>query len=241
MKTVLPTWLGSYFGSDKTFEEYEYALLDRFLEPIRARYIISRDDTRWFDYRRLHPLQATYYFVDCYRKIYASYSKKRFGKLSRGYRVEDFLQTREASSFWIVRAYCDGLGVPYPWFIYKIFDILLDTGRFKNHLPRPQHLMMGSHEESLAIKDAWKAHLDSGVFMMGTDPYLMVGNSGGTLQQIAHEKFLLDQVARRTTKHFLLATLVYDKQMVRIESVIERFPDELDDMFYDAECKNWTI
>ena len=78
METILPTWLGSFYGSDFSYDDYERITINKFWQLTRGTSNAMK--SRWFDYQRLHPLQATYYFFDCYLKIANQLSKNTLGK-----------------------------------------------------------------------------------------------------------------------------------------------------------------
>lgn len=226
MEIVLPTWLGSYYGSDLTFEEYEVRTVNYFGHISNTTALAM--ENRWFDYERLHPLQATYYFVECYRRISKSLSKRYFGVESAGCRYEDFLKSQEKTSFWAARGFCDIYGIEYPWFIYTMTEYLLESGKFKNRLPRPQHLV-NLDEESAAMLRLWEMKCDGEVLKFASDPYYKVANWEGHEKQIAHEQFLIRQVKQKRVKHFALASLIYKDQILRFETAAKEFPDDIEE------------
>ena len=233
MDIVLPTWLGSFYGSAFSFEEYEYRTLQRIsansrsLEPLCI-------ETRWFDYTRLHPLQATFYFAECYRRIYREYSVKQFGRDWNGLK-ENFFEGREAATVWAMRQYCDRCGYEYSWFIRAMLAFRLDKGEFKNHLPRPCHLLSSDPDELIALEMLWKMTLSGESIRVSTDPYFTVSSWVGSSRQIAHEELLIAQVSKKRVKHYALADLVYRRQVLRFEAVLRNFPNELHDVLKDAE------
>ena len=232
MDIILPTWLGSYYGAELSFHELELRTLTTYIEPLR-KLDIPLYEHKWFDYVRLHPLQATYYFVDCYRKLYQRASKQFFGKTTQGFRELDFIEGRERLSFWRARLAADSIGVPYPWFISKIFEGKLESGLFKNRLPRPCHLVESGDLE--VLKEMWNLEHNGSVLTMAADPFYNVKRWVGDAAQVRHEDFLIEQVRKRSMKRFALATLIYEKQVLRIERAIKEFPKEIADAQREAE------
>lgn len=231
MRILLPSWLGKFYGAELSFNEFEFRTITNFKEPVR-KFEVDLYNTKWFDYVRLHPLQATYYFVECYRHLYQRYSKQYFGEEKAGMSQADFLQCREKSSFWAMRISADRIGVPYPWFISKAFEHRLESGEFKNRLPRPCHL--AAPDDLPVFKEMWNQERSGNVLSMALDPFFSIKRWRGETSQRRHEDFLIQQVKRRSVKRFVLATLVYEKQVLRIERAMQEFPDEVADMQYEA-------
>ena len=227
MKTILPTWLGSFYGSSFTFEEYEVRTINNFYTLCGTQ--SNCLENRWFDYARLHPLQATYYFVECYRRISNQFAKKYFALETSGVKYQDFLDSRERNSFWNMRSFCDINGYSYPWFIYSVMEYLLESGKFKNRLPRPQHLLSDIDEGIVALKQCWNAHIGGDVLVTSFDPYFYVSNWEGSSVQQKYEDFLVKQINSRPVKRFVLATLLYQKQHLRFERGLQEFPDYMDE------------
>ena len=232
MKILLPSWLGKFYGADFSFEELEYRTITNFKEPVR-KFEADLYNTKWFDYVRLHPLQATYYFAECYRHLYTRYSKQYFGEEKVGVKQLDFLQSREKTAFWSARISADKIGVPYLWFISKAFEHQLESGAFKNRLPRPCHLV--TPDDLPIFAEMWKRERSGNVLSMSADPFFCAKRWQGTPEQTRYEDFLVQQVKHRSTKRFVLATLVYEKQALRIERAMKEFPDEIAEAQYEAE------
>ena len=53
-----------YFGSDLSVEDYERLRINHIQHSL-ALHEPALFDTKWFDYRFLHPTQATYLFAFC--------------------------------------------------------------------------------------------------------------------------------------------------------------------------------
>lgn len=69
---VEPKWLGPFEGNNLTFEECEVLTAQNISRPllkVESELFLKK----WFDYRRLHPMLATFYFFDCYEKGYKQF------------------------------------------------------------------------------------------------------------------------------------------------------------------------
>lgn len=232
MQIILPTWLGSYFGADFSFEELEYRTVTNFSEPVRSLEL-HLYERKWFDYVRLHPLQATYYFYECYRRIYLSFSKRCFGEARYGTKYTDFLESRECSAFWNMRIVADTIGVSYPWLITKAFEHRLESGEFKNRLPRPCHLVAGG--EMPLYKELWDQEHDGTVLTMSSDPFFSVKRWVGDANQRRHEDYLVQQLKRKAMRRYALSTLIYEKQVLRLERALVEFPQDIEEAQCSAE------
>lgn len=234
MRTLMPYWLGDFYCSALTAEEYEKKTLE--FIPADARVLDSQCiQSRWFDYQRLHPLQATYYFVECYSKIYTFFAKKYFGKDQVGIKRKEFLESRERTAFWNARTYCDSLGYEYKWYIGVVMKFLLESGRFKNRLPRPCHLILQDDVDAMnALNALWQSRFESPTIVFSKDPYFLTSEWVGDPVQIKHEDMIVRQVRKRPVRHYALSSLVYNFQVFRFERAVQEFPDEVYDMQKDA-------
>lgn len=238
MEVVLPTWLGSYYGADFSFDDYERITINKFWQLTRGTSTAMK--SRWFDYQRLHPLQATYYFFDCYIKIADQLSKKYFGK-SYGNRYKDFVESRERNTIWMLRNFCDLHGFIYSWFLYNMIELRLQTGEFKNRLPRPQHLLKDDKTELEALDELWKGRFSGELIQASIDPYFRVERWCANPVQIQHENMLVHQIMNKRVKHFALKRLVYDLKLLRLERVLQDFPDEIEDMQRDFGSPKYIL
>lgn len=227
MEIILPTWLGSYFGCDFSFEQYECGVVSRFPQNIRNTQV-KLLKTRWFDYTRLHPLQATYYFADCYRRIYQEKASKVFALQSQGIR-EDFMTSREATTFWNTRSFCDAQGYEYMWFLRTMIDYRLTNGEFKNRIPRICHLVRDYDNELLALDTLWKGRISGERLVWSKDPYFSAEAFVGDSTQCKHENFLMNQIKNKRIKRFPILELVFKQKVLRAEKVAEVYPDDLKD------------
>lgn len=228
MNIVLPTWLGGYFGSDYSFETYEKLTLTSFDEGSRLKESECMDK-RWFDYIRLHPLQATYYLVSCYASKYISYYKKYIDADASPTGIKDpnFLHSRECRTFWNLRQFCDLEGFEYEWLIDTFMEYRLVSGEFKHRLPRPCHLMPKNEIELQAVRTLWRMHNNGEVLRTAKDPYFLIFNWEGDPQQQRYEAFLIEQIKGKEVKRFALKDYVYNRQILRLEAVLKHFPDEV--------------
>ena len=234
MQIILPTWYGGVFGMSQSIEDYEVLALTKLSADARKMEPEAKANC-WFDYVRLHPLQATYWFVELYRRIYKELSLKFFGEAREAYKHinQDFMLTREKNALYHLRQTCDLNGLEYGWAIRALMEFRLQTGEFKNRLPRPQHLLVDEEDLQNLIL-LWNGYNDGTVLHSSIEPFFLVSNWCGDPDQIRHEDYLVGQVKKKRVKHYALAELVHKRQVLRFERACMEFPDEIHDMLKDV-------
>lgn len=225
-----PSWLGHHFGGALSFPHYEVLTIQHIPHKELANEA-QLMTTKWFDYRRLHPMQATYYFVKCYNDAYRNFCRMAIdadrAAFVRGIKGHDFLMSREKLSFWRLRRLCDQFGMRYDFFLgfamRRLHRMTSEEG--KVYAPRPS--MLGRDENLLAdALIAWEEQCAISM-QIATDSYYRVANFNGSRDQIAHEAFVLDQIAKRRVKRFSLHAALYVYDVVRLEEALRVFGPEL--------------
>lgn len=183
--------------------------------------------SKWYDYRRLHPMVATYYFVHCYGEAYRDAMVKSFdcerGIYRKGVKG-NFILKKERLSFWRLRQMADGMGIPYRPFLTAAISHYIDHTGWKN-VPRPGHLAAGTAPS--AAYEAWES-LCKHRLQLPVDPFFTAEGFVGHPYQVECELWLLEQAQRRERPKFALAALVDTYKRVR-ESVLQRLPPQLQD------------
>lgn len=220
-----PKWLKSFRGGSLGFLNYEVLTI----QNIQRKDLVKEPDlmqTKWFDYRRLHPLQATYFFLKCYEQAYRHFYRRAVDYERAPYvrviKETDFLQSREKRSFWRLRQLCDMAGMPYDFFM----DFALDRHHRMQYdgrvaIPRPAHL--AANEELITdAAIAWENRRASAL-QHACDPYYRVANFKGEQHQIAHENFIIEQIKLRQVPRYTLKICLYDEDLLRVERAVEVF------------------
>jgi hypothetical protein len=221
-----PTWLGNFYGGRFGFLNYEVLTIQNIphkeLKP-EAGLMLSK----WFDYRKLHPMQATYYFVKCYTDAYRNFCRKAVNFETADYissiKGKDFLKAREMLSFWRLRQLVDQTGMRYDFFLsfamswfYRMVSV---DG--KVYPPRPAHLLR--NEDLIAeVMIAWEEQCSVSL-QVARDPYYRVVNFTGSKNQLAHEAFVIGQAKARRFPEYSLRSLIYEFDAIRIEEALRRF------------------
>lgn len=228
--TPKATWLGSFYGGSLGFLNYEVLAI----QHIPHKELAGEADlmaSKWFDYRRLHPMQATYYFVKCYTEAYRAFCRRAvnadtapFVKCIKGH---DFLEAREKLSFWRLRRLCDQMGMRYDFFLtfamthlYRMQD---ESGKI--YPPRPAMLLKNEDliaEAMLAWEEQCKISMQ-----VASDPYYRVSNYTGSRDQQAHEAFVIGQIRARRVPQYSLHAALYLYDAVRIEEALRQFSESV--------------
>lgn len=182
--------------------------------------------TKWFDYRRMHPTKSTYYLAHQYSKAYGNAIRVmkdgETGKYIKGYKGLDFMSTKEKLSFWRLRQAIDKLGIRYDFYLRFVMNDCIEKGW--KQPPRPCH-MASDKEVVLAALTAWEEECRNRIQFCRDDRY-KVFNFFGHKDQIAYEKFIIQQIKSRTHKHYSLHASLYVEQAVRIEEAVREFDNE---------------
>nr|WP_181374665.1 hypothetical protein [Pectobacterium carotovorum]AKG47497.1 hypothetical protein pA_00057 [Pectobacterium carotovorum] len=153
-------------------------------------------EKKWFDYRHLHPMDATLIFAESYKREYAkileSHGREDFRKapFRTGLKRVPFIRLSKANitSLWKARQKADELGVDYGYFISSMLSIA--ARREWNELPRPQHLWQ---EDLLEIfTDKHNKHNQTRINGSRLS-YFTTNEYVGDEIQDAHRRFVMEQ------------------------------------------------
>lgn len=224
-------WAGNYYGSRLNQDHYEILTIQHIAPKERAGEL-DLMQSKWFDYRLMHPMQATYYFVQCYRKAYRDFMHRTMNfeaaPYAKAIKEQDFLLSRERMAFWRLRRTVDKLGVRYDFFLHHAMSRLhIMIGSGKVYAPRPSHL--DKDQELLEqVMLAWD-DLCAASLQMAQSPCYRVSNFNTGLQfhQRAHERFILEQLKRRKHPHFGLHAAMYMHDLVSFEAAVQEFGVEI--------------
>jgi hypothetical protein len=216
---------GEFFGYDLTWLECE-AIHIANIEPKFRKRESALFRTRWFDYRNMHPVLATYYCVHEYNNAYRhimSQMKDRRWKYANGFKGEDFMATRELKSFWRLRQMIDSIGMRYDFFMRHGMNWYLSAGWIQ--APRPAHLLK-NEEMIVEVGMKWEEELAAKIQFCRERRY-KVANFVGHEDQIAYERFLIEQIKLRAHPHYALSAALYECKNLRIERAMEHFEQEV--------------
>ena len=149
-------WLEEFIGKEKDIAECEGLMLTMPKE-IRQNEI-SLFKSKWFDYRGLHPVKATYYFAHCftvaYRRAYAATRDLEASASINPFRVDDVFHSSDINAVWRARQACDTIGVSYEFYATHALEVCYRGGW--RHLPRPNQIYSPAMIDEVTA--AWEIH-----------------------------------------------------------------------------------
>lgn len=230
MSQVSPKWCGPYYGSDTSFQDLEILTVQHIPAKIRKGEA-ELMQTKWFDYRQMHPMLATLYFMECYKVAYRDFTRAAvnadtadFVKPIKG---DSFLEAREKLSFWRLRQLVDGLGIRYDFFLAEAMRWYVTECFRRESLypPRPGHI--ATNEDLLTtVMIAWDEEKATRL-QFAQDETFKTANFDGSDHQVAYEKFVIEQIQNRQHKRFALSSYIYTHDMLRVEVAIKHFGADL--------------
>ena len=224
MNSIRPTWLGSFYGDHLSSEEY-----DALQKKLKIKTPDHHFENAWFDYRRLHVVQATYYLVHLYKLGYRKYVAKNIdheqARYVTGLKAGTLDEIRERNSFIRLRGLIDDCGLPYSYALQYLFNFYERVGRVQ-YVPRPSHLASLFNEDA-ELKETMQVNFfDTEALIAAEDPYYMVFNWQCDAEQKKHEDFIVEQIKMKSVKRYAIASAIYSLHVLRIERAIQEFGAE---------------
>lgn len=127
---------------------------------------ISLYDTKWWDYRDLHPAKATAMFAAAYHRALECSTERRGSFLDLRVKINPFDEVPvRAIAFWRARKFCDEHGFPYDFYCNVFFGQAED---YFPKMPRPQE--MWRKDVAMVVYEAWQNLEESGQIQYPTNP-----------------------------------------------------------------------
>lgn len=185
----------------------------------------------WFDYRFLHPFDATMVYVAAFNTVY-----REFYRSNRDYRAAEHLRIVEPDDMinnvehyrkaiigcWRGRMLADQFGMPYDSYIRDAMDIRLSYWK-QRYLPQPMLLygpmIVEKMEERWIRRQKTRMHFSSHP-NYSTEWYI------GTAAQNDHHEWLFEQVKFRSNPEEQLKELAR-KGLLPVEKIKARYGDSL--------------
>jgi hypothetical protein len=173
---------------------------------------------KWFDFRALHPVQATYRFAHEYaesvKRAYARQKDIRTLAGVQGFDVEKLFESRELSAMWRARQAFDAIGVRYDFGLDFIMKRFCERGW--RVFPRPNQLY--AEEVILDVRDAWHRECKAKTQLARHERF-DARNYTGHPDEKAYQAWQVDQVkARGGNRAMLLGRLLQEN--VLTEAVV---------------------
>ncbi|CDT54019.1 conserved hypothetical protein [Vibrio coralliirubri] len=195
--------------------------------------------SKWWDYRLMHPLEATRVFADAYVKAMKSALKKQIdiyiGMNARVLKKGDLLLESKTTitGLWKARKIADKHGVPYEFWCHRAMEYA-DLCCWP-YPPKPCHL----YSESVkAESETWSAismvefiltrwnEWRQVNLLVSTDDFYQIENNVEHPYQRAHRISLMRQIQRSSRPEFSLAAYVYENPMLKHTEAIQQFGEK---------------
>lgn len=221
------TLLHDFFGSDLTEDDMERLALERV-----NRACLKREAdlfaTKWFDYRRMHHVKATYLFAEFFRRAIQAavrrYDDMEKAPFVKGHRGDDILALRKAdiTGFWKARQAFDERGIPYG--VGLAFAMSYCFSYNRKYTPRPAHLY---HPEMLAeLEHHWTVMQRARIYA-ACDPWFGLDQYIGHRDQDAHQEWLIRQVEKKAAPQYALSTFMVERNLLDRKKVAERLGEQV--------------
>ena len=178
--------------------------------------------TRWFDYRDMHPVAATYLFAHFYveqtRKFYIQNVDIRTVEDARAFAPDDIFMSRDLTSMWLARRAADELGLPYPFVLQFAQSRFLS--RLQLRFPRPNQLY--GEEFEIDVAAAWTERLGCQL-TYSTQPRYKASAWARQLSQAQHIKFVVQQVKRRPGPHHRILARLFNEDVLAAHLIKNQF------------------
>lgn len=219
-KPAEPTWLEPFKGSTHSWLDCEILTLER-VDPVLRESAWEATDEIWFDYVRLHPLKAFYWFCHCYSKAYGRYLEQNINldlRFSRGLKG-DPLDSRELRQLMAIKREADKRCIPYDFWLQELFKHFASIGWTRP--PRPAH-MAKAETAQIVVEQAWENRIME-YTKYASDPWYLVQNWEGHQHQRRYEDWIVGNLQLRTHKEYGLSYALYEHGALRIERAIYEF------------------
>lgn len=195
--------------------------------------------TKWWDYRGMHPVEATYEFAKEYIVAYRRVMKRRVEQevAARLYPVKGtkdiFVDAEkiQLTGFWKARQMADRIGCPYSFYCSEA--LLYGDKRDWAFLPKPTQLYSTERkfetDPSLveAVEAAWQAKKADSVVYSSLSLFELA-NYNALRIQVEHQESIVRQIqCKKHKQHLLLAQFVFTKPMISYERAVEAFGTEV--------------
>lgn len=216
----------AFYGSNYTDEEYD-AIGLRYIKTKYIRKEAMLYTRKWFDYRRMHPVKATYLFAHHYTAAFGRMMAKRDGehaKYHRGFKGGDPMKAKagQNTGFYKARQYADLLGIPYDFFCSYAMSWFTD--RLWKRLPKPYHLY--SPEFLKAVKTAWGIKLLDSI-QVPDDSFYMARGFYEHPDQVAFQHWLCSIIKGRAAPEMALMTYMTLNEYLVDDFVGQYFGEEV--------------
>lgn len=186
--------------------------------------------TKWFDYRRMHPTEATYLYADhliqAYRNAYRRNIDSRRGEHVRPFPKLDLFDNPKAtiSAVWRGRQCADAIGMPYDLYLSQAYQFATRYWQQK-HLPRPSQLYNDTRVVDPMV-EYWNERKKA-VLHFATSEHYKNDAYVGTAAQNAHHEWLMEHASVNGGSPNLVGRFVFKEAVLPESKAVARFGSEV--------------
>ncbi len=215
------------FGVDLTWTECDALALTHIRKDWTA---LERPlfQSKWFDYRFMHPVHASYLYTYYWSKAYKTYYEKSFDARAAEHikplKDDDLFRNNKMliAGIWRGRQCADAIGMPYELFLHLAMSEALRYWK-QRYMPRPTHLY--SHDIVTRVTAKWEELQSARLFYAAHSDYRL-HHYKGTQAQDDHHEWLLTQAGKRSDPTAVLRRL-FEQDLLPPEKVAMRFGDQM--------------
>lgn len=214
-----------YYGDHLTDDDCELIALTQ----IHAQHLeeeAAAMQTKWFDYRMMPHVRATYLFARffniTYRDYFAETRDKDTSKMIRGIHHEDVFKSRDKTTIHLARQAFDTIGVRYEFGLRFAMRRFLERGW--RTMPRPNQLY---GDELLAdLSEAWLEECKVRLQTPEHPMYLAENYTGTRLQREFHA-WLFKQINMRGLRYMAIGQAVYVSKVLPEDLAIQTYGEAM--------------
>lgn len=205
---------GTFHGYEKSDAELEAEYLAK-IKPALRKKESALFATKWFDYRFMNPVMATWLFAHMYEQAYRLYFVRVRLSLSESEwkhpvsGLKKIFETRHATGFVSARQWADERGIPYDFMLWRAMRYA-QMREWQNH-PMPSQLY--NEELGVYIEEKWEKCKRETPKRAIHPAYKASRYVPGNEHQEAYYAYLRDLLGKRWNPKFMLADLIATGQM----------------------------
>ena len=219
------------YGLGFTPERYDVLMATHAAQKKLREHESDLMTSKWWDYRFMHPTEATYLFAHHYKEQYRNafnryFDKRQIARANTLAKHYDLFKNAPGaiSGVWRARQFADSICAPYDLYIRWAIDARMRFWK-RGHLPRPCQLYADLVTDQ--VFEQWTEHL-GGKFMVASHDAYKMQNYAGLPSQDAHIEWVFAHA--RTQPHILHALQsAYRRGLITAEKITEKFNDSVTD------------
>lgn len=189
---------------------------------------------KWFDYRFMNPVAATYLFAHEYKKVYRDAYRRNIDTMRGDYvkpLPDDLFRPKRPTAhskavitwIWRARQVADAMGMPYDIYLQRAYHWLTRYWR-RGHLPQPSHLYTDLVTDRTAID--WDEYQRARLYYSKLPAFKNAEFDGRVKAQTDHREWLFSQASLRGNSPDILAHLI-DEELLPAQTIYSRLGPEV--------------